>query len=171
MYLKGGYFYEGNVHVPLIVNWQSGFRRGAVVDAPVELVDLAPTLLDACGLPPCKGMQGKSLYPYLSGKTEVCRPHDNVCCEYYKTDMDGEAVAFCTMLFDGRYKLTKVHKLTEKLADGFRGELYDLVTDPAERYNLYDDPAHAAVKLRLLEALCDREALTADPLPVMRAPW
>ena len=116
-------------------------------------------------------MQGKSLYPYLSGKTEVCRPHDNVCCEYYKTDMDGEAVAFCTMLFDGRYKLTKVHKLTEKLADGFRGELYDLVTDPAERYNLYDDPAHAAVKLRLLEALCDREALTADPLPVMRAPW
>ncbi len=171
MYLKGGYFYEGNVHVPLIVNWQSGFRRGAVVDAPVELVDLAPTLLDACGLPPCKGMQGKSLYPYLSGKTEVCRPHDNVCCEYYKTDMDGEAVAFCTMLFDGRYKLTKVHKLTKKLADGFRGELYDLVTDPAERYNLYDDPAHAAVKLRLLEALCDREALTADPLPVMRAPW
>ena len=171
LYLKGGYFYEGSVHVPLIMAWKDRFLSGVTADAPVELVDLAPTLLDLCGLPPCPGMQGRSFRGLLTGEAPTGVFRDNVYAEFYKTDMQGGIQAFCTMLFDGRYKLTKIHALAARFPSDCKGELYDLVTDPAERYNRYDDPAYAEVKLRLLEALCDREALTADPLPVMTAPW
>jgi hypothetical protein len=34
--------------------------------------------------------------------------------------------------------------------DGTEGELYSLADDPLQRVNLWDDPAHAAVKSDLL---------------------
>ena len=40
-----------------------------------------------------------------------------------------------------------------------------------ERINRYYDPEYAAVKLRMLERFCSRQALTADPLPIKSAPW
>ena len=36
------------------------------------------------------------------------------------------------------------------------GELYDLGSDPQEMHNLWDDPAHAADKLVLLERLAQK---------------
>ncbi len=171
MYLKGAYFYEGNVHVPLIISWKDHFLSGVTADGLVELVDIAPTLLEACGLAPCKGMQGRSLYPLLVGEQPPSFFRKDVYCENYETDMEGRIRAFCTMLYDGRYKLTKLHALTSNLPTDCKGELYDLAQDPLERHNVYTQAAYAEEKVRLLEALCDRQALTADPLPLMRAPW
>jgi hypothetical protein len=51
------------------------------------------------------------------------------------------------------------------------GELYDLANDPEEFDNLWDDPAHADRKLRLLKAVCDRIAFTADPEPARLGPF
>src|SRR3546814_5268911 len=58
IYLKGPYFYEPAVRVPLIVSWPGTIAGGRSVPEMVELVDLAPTLLDAAGLAPFAGMQG-----------------------------------------------------------------------------------------------------------------
>ncbi len=171
MYLKGAYFYEGSVHVPLIVSWKGHFQSGVRSEALAELTDLAPTLLDACGLPACPGMQGRSLFPLLTGAAPAGAFREDVYCEFCKTDKNGDPVAFCTMLFDGRYKLTKIHALAPRYAADCEGELYDLAADPAERRNLYRDPDHAEIKARMLEKLCDRIALTADPLPLTTAPW
>src|SRR3546814_6939073 len=46
IYLKGPYFYEPAVRVPLIVSWPGTIAGGRSVPEMVELVDLAPTLLD-----------------------------------------------------------------------------------------------------------------------------
>ncbi|MBQ9429616.1 MAG: sulfatase-like hydrolase/transferase [Clostridia bacterium] len=171
LYLKGGYFYEASVHVPLILSWKNGFISGVRSDAPVELVDLAPTLLEACGIEKAPGMQGRSLYGILTGAAPADVFRDTVYSEYYKTDAAGGVTAFCTMISDGRLKLTKIHALAPDLPCDCPGELYDLASDPGEHINLYNDPRYTGEKLRLLEALCDRQALTADPLPVARAPW
>ena len=40
-----------------------------VSDALVELVDVAPTLLDIAGLEPPEAMRGRSLLPLLRGET------------------------------------------------------------------------------------------------------
>ena len=70
--LKGCRFYEGLVRVPLIWSWPAKFRAGLRSDALVELIDIAPTLLDSAGLPIPERMQGRSLLPILSGDA-ACR--------------------------------------------------------------------------------------------------
>ncbi len=49
LYWKGAYFYEALVHIPLIMSCPSLFKSGLKSDALVELVDLAPTLMELTG--------------------------------------------------------------------------------------------------------------------------
>ncbi len=172
MYLKGPYFYENNVHIPLIVSWPKKFRSGVVSPALVELTDLAPTLLEACGLPACKGMQGRSLFSLLSGESSPDVFRDNVYSEFYKYESDAVPYEFCSMIREGKYKLTKIHYVPESLnSRPCAGELYDLEKDPNETHNLYHDPSASDVKLHMLELMCDRIARTCDPLPLRKAPF
>jgi len=57
------------LHVPLAF-WGPGVRAGRE-QTPVSLVDLAPTLLDAVGLPPLIPADGVSLWPNLSRGTPL----------------------------------------------------------------------------------------------------
>ena len=65
IYLKGPFFYEPAIRVPFIVSWPGGIAGGRRSEALVEGVDIAPTLLEAAGLPRSPGMQGRSLWPLL----------------------------------------------------------------------------------------------------------
>ena len=64
LYWKGAYFYEALVHIPLILSCPSLFRRGLKSDALVELVDLAPTLMELTGQEVPYYMQGKVSFPF-----------------------------------------------------------------------------------------------------------
>lgn len=66
---KGCRFFEGLVHGPLIFFWQGRILNG-VSDALVELVDLAPKLLEAAGQNVPEAMQGRSLMPLLTGQAD-----------------------------------------------------------------------------------------------------
>lgn len=168
MYLKGPYFYECNVHVPLIIAWPGHIRGGCVCDALVELADLAETICDAAGIPCHEGMQGRSLWKLLKGECEGHR--SSVYSEYYNCNINHRnPLAFATMVYDGRYKLVKVHDREDTMR--IRGELYDLESDPGEHRNLYDRKEYLREKVRMLELLADRMAQTCDPLPVRKAFW
>lgn len=170
MYLKGPYFYENNIHVPLIIAWPGKFPGGRVSDALVELVDLAPTLCDAVGIPIHPGMQGRSLWPMLTGDAPLSHFRDTVYCEYYNSNIGHRnPLAFATMVFDGRYKLVRIHDRDHRM--DCRGELYDLEEDPKETYNQYENPEYQTEKMRMLELLSDRMAETCDPLPLRQAEW
>ena len=82
--LKGCRFYEGLVRVPLIIAWPGHFQAGLVSDALVELTDLMPTLIEACGLPIPERVQGRSLLPMMTGRADPRRHRDFVRCEYYR---------------------------------------------------------------------------------------
>ena len=139
---KGCRFYEGLVRVPLILAWPDTIRRGLVSDSLVELTDLAPTLLQAAGAPVPEWMQGRSLLPLASGDADPRRHRDAVLCEYFDA-LDAPDATRATMYRERRYKLVVYH------GHGL-GELYDLEQDPGEFDNLWDDPAHAALKADLL---------------------
>ena len=51
------------------------------------------------------------------------------------------------------------------------GELYDLAADPGEFDNVWDEPAHAATRSRLMELLVRAQMEHVDrvPLPTRRA--
>ncbi|GIW41690.1 MAG: hypothetical protein KatS3mg076_2267 [Candidatus Binatia bacterium] len=69
----GRTLYREVTHIPLIVR-APGVRGGRVVDDPVSLVDLAPTILDLLGVDHPPGFNGTSLLPALSGRALPPRP-------------------------------------------------------------------------------------------------
>jgi choline-sulfatase len=170
VYLKGPHFYEPSVHVPLIISWPGKIGAGRRSEAMVELVDLAPTLLEAAEIEPEIGMQGKSLWPLLSGAAPLNEHREDVYCEYYNSNIKHtDPRAYVTMVCDGRYKLAKVHGDPKEVL--VTGEFYDLQADPNETTNLWEKAEYRDVKLRLLERLCDRMAWTVDPLPIRLSWW
>ncbi|MFE5323265.1 sulfatase [Paenibacillus sp. NPDC056579] len=163
VYLKGAHFYEPSVHVPLIVSWPAVIKQPDRPSTFVELVDLAPTFLEAAGIERHPGMQGKSLMKLWSGETADHR--SDVYCEAYESsNRKPYGMEYAMMVRDRTHKLVVYHTRQD-------GELYDLETDPGERRNLWSSSEHASVKLRMMELLCHRMAETIDPLPEKLAPW
>ena len=154
---KGCRFYEGLVRVPLIFSWPGHFAQGVRADALVELMDVTPTLLALAGEPIPAEMQGKSLLPILQGAADPSQHRDFVRCEYYDALALPDA-SHATMYRDERYKLVVYH------GHGL-GELYDLVDDPHEFNNLWDDPALQARKLDLMQRSFDASMLALDTGP------
>ena len=58
---KGCRFFEGLVHVPLIVSWPGMFKQNLQSDALVQLMDITPTLHEVCAIDTPDTMQGLSL--------------------------------------------------------------------------------------------------------------
>ena len=57
--------YGEMMHVPLIVRWPAGLPAAKVIEEPVHLIDVMPTLLELSALPHPAGLQGRSLVPLL----------------------------------------------------------------------------------------------------------
>lgn len=163
MYLKGPYFYEGAVRVPLIVHYPQSIAPQVIPDL-VELTDIAPTLLDAGGVAAESRMQGRSLWRQLTDSGPAT-PRDDVYCEYYNAmPRFDTAPPYLTMVRDRRYKLVVDHSSDS-------GELYDLCEDPNETRNLWSSVAHRDEKMRLLLRLSHRQVQTVDPVPERSAVW
>ena len=164
IYLKGPYFYEPAVRVPLIISMPGTIQSGQRVDGLVELTDIAPTLMEAEGLEIHPGMQGLSLWSFLTGASEY-QSRDDVYSEYYNAmPFHRDPAAYATMIRTADYKLVAMHSLDS-------GELYDLNADPTETHNQWGNLIYAGVKMEMLQRLCNRMAWTVDPLPPRRSVW
>ena len=164
IYYKGPYLYDPAVRVPLIASMPSAVARNVRSEALVELVDIAPTLLEAAGLDVHPGMQGRSLWSLLTGQADAGRHRDDVYCESYAAAGHREVGAYVTMVRTQEHKLSAVHGMD-------CGELYDLQHDPTETHNLWDSAEHKQLKAAMLKRLSDRMALTIDPLPARVSDW
>lgn len=173
IYLKGAYFYEGDVHVPLIISYPKEIKGNRESNALVELLDLVPTICDYANIKQPEGIQGKSLAPILRGEKNIDEHRSSVYSEYFNStarDTNYES-QFDSMVFDGRYKLVRVHNEQVETQKDCKGELYDLLKDPTETVNQYDNPEYFDIKMKMLELLCDRIAESYDPLPKKIARW
>lgn len=162
IFLKGPYFYEGAIRVPMIMRWPGKYKAGLRSDALVEMVDLAPTLLEAAGLPIPIGMQGRSLTRLLTGQTAQHR--ESVYCEYFDSLAlyDPPPMAMCVRT--ERYKLAYYQKIEV-------GELYDLEKDPEETHNLWDSSSARTVREQMMLTMLDRVVDTVDPIPERKCMW
>ncbi len=168
IYFQGAYFYEQMMHVPLLMQWPARFSKGLRSQALVELVDIAPTLLEATATPPYAGMQGRSFLPILTGQSDPSTHRDSVYFEYHRAIPGGYhkvGHAYLTGVRNRQYSLTAVHNQVQRPS----GELYDLMHDPGEVRNLWDDPSAIEIKAQMLQLLASRMAQTIDPLPITEA--
>ncbi len=165
IYLKGPYFYEPAIHVPLIINWPGHIKAGRRMPF-VELMDIPQTLFELLQIEPeyaLQRMQGKSFAGLLLSDQEAHK--ENIYCEYYNAmPWHDDPKANATMLRTQNWKIVKAHHVND-------GELYDLKHDPNEHRNLWNAPEHQTTKMTLLELLIDRMAQTVDPEPQRTAPW
>ncbi|TFG86002.1 MAG: twin-arginine translocation signal domain-containing protein, partial [Gemmatimonadales bacterium] len=118
-----GCFYEGAVHVPLLMRLPGIIPPKTVVTAPASHVDLLATILDYCGTdaPPS---QGSSLRPLIEGKDAGAARV--AISEWNSTAVPG------FMVCDGRWKLLFGRSAEARSLDA----LYDLQADPGETRNL-----------------------------------
>lgn len=152
-YLKGPYFYEALVHVPLIMSCPGTILQNVRYKALVELVDIAPTLLEMNGMAVPRYMQGKSFMKLLTGEQKKDFHKESVYSEFYDCLLQvGYVGTFATMYFDGRFKIVNHHGKPY-------GELYDLAVDPHEYNNLWFDPAYRELKFELMQKNFDQAIL------------
>ncbi len=72
--------YDGGARQPLVAVWPGKIKPGRVSDQFINLMDLAPTFLEAAGLKPLPEMTGRSFFGLLTG-AESGPPRDTVFLE------------------------------------------------------------------------------------------
>ena len=158
-YLKGPHFYDEAVRVPLVFSWKDRFQADLRADCLMELIDIAPTLLEASGLEIPEYIQGRTLLPILLGQAPAGQHRDYVFSEYYNAWTHKHS--YGSMLRTREEKMVVYHGTDQ-------GELYDLKSDPDEFENLWSDASHAELKMRMMKACFDASVFTMDPSPLRR---
>lgn len=155
--------YDSAIRVPLLARWPGVSRAGLVSPAPVELVDLMPTWLEAAGLTPPAMLPGRSLRPLLAGQSPPAAGWREATLseQYTPVDRPG-APRGQWAVREGRYKLI------ERVSA--RGALYDLREDPDEFDNRIDDPALAGARERLRARLARDVITRAEEFPARHEP-
>ncbi len=143
LWMKGPFHYEQILRIPLLFRWPRGFAGGQKSSSIISHLDIVPTILSAAGAATDSGLDGCDALPLFRGETDRIR--------------DG-ALIEC---IDDPHKLrlktyvTSDHKITWYHGEAY-GELYDLVLDPGEKINQWDNPAHAAEKHHLLARILEK---------------
>ncbi|NRA39427.1 MAG: sulfatase-like hydrolase/transferase [Planctomycetes bacterium] len=177
------FLYDCMTRLPLIMQLPEDFPQDIWKESLVEMIDIAPTLLDLCGMDVPRWIQGKSLKPLIMGEVDHHRDvvfsqggverssidlNKNIPREelsggenYYKQQVILDHPEF---LMRSKMIRSKNHKYIYRL-NGHH-ELYDLDKDPDELHNVIADSSYDEVLNELRERLIHWmiEAETAQPL-------
>jgi choline-sulfatase len=114
--------YQELISVPLIIRLPGGAHKGTVVEQPVSLIDLVPSIMELVHGEAPRDLLGRS-FSSLLGNTAPITDRDIVS---ELTHLDGS---------EHRSLIRYPWKYIHHYRDG-SGELYDLASDPGERSNL-----------------------------------
>lgn len=150
----GGHFHEENVYgelvnVPLVLRWPGGVPSGRLVGETVQLLDLAPTILDLADLAIPERMQGQSLTPLLqSGANFRSRP---AISEWRRrTDQIDSNMVDAFSIIEGEWKLVRNVARPDGVPEF---ELYRHDTDPLDQKDVaFENPEIVARLAAQLEA-------------------
>ena len=141
-----GSVYEGGIRSPFF--WRGpGATKPAKVEGLAAMIDIAPTLLDVCGIKATPNFDGKSLRPLLDNPTAAWDDRQ-VFIQFHRGDTPERYRNFCVRT--RRWKLLHSLPIAQPLGKTVQLELYDLLNDPAESKNLIDE--HPAIAARLKAA-------------------
>ena len=134
--------YDGGIRTPIMIRWPGKVQPGERPEL-ANSIDLAPTILKACGLEPTDTMQGIDLLDdtalakrksthgacYLHNAVDIHKPSANLTHRW---------------LINGNWKLILPHKTNTNATEP---ELYNLTKDPHETQNLAKTNPHQAKRL------------------------
>lgn len=131
--LRGGkgMLYEGGIRVPLFIVWPGRARPGTVIDHPVRLSDIMPTIVALHGVQADVEFDGRDLAPLLDGG----EPEQRDLFWHFPGYLEASSSQGtwrqtpATAMRAGRYKLIETFE-TGSL------QLFDLIEDPGEHNDL-----------------------------------
>lgn len=162
--------YEESLRMPFLVSYPRRVAAGSSTDAMVLNVDVAPTILEWCGVDVPEWMQGRSAVPVLEGST----PDDWRTSMYYRYWMhrdDAHGVPAHLGVRTASEKLICYYNdpCDQPGANGpvnpVEWEFFDLANDPFETTNLIDDPSRVDDISRLRVELERLQAEVGDHWP------
>ncbi|MBI2839085.1 MAG: sulfatase-like hydrolase/transferase [Acidobacteria bacterium] len=131
----GIFAYESTLRVPLIVSGPGIAPKS--VEAPVQHIDLLPTMIDLAGGTVPGNLKGMSLKPLLYGKAESEKEPRDLYFEAMTASQDRRGAPL-TGILRGSYKYIEVPI----------PELYDIDKDPGEKQNLSDKQPDVVADLK-----------------------
>lgn len=152
--------HDASIRVPTAL-CGPGFDGGGRVQNLVSLLDLPPTLLDACGIPAPAHFVGRSLVPLV--KRQADDWPDDVFVQISESQV-GRAVRtrrwkYCVVAYDKS-------GWADSGSDCYTEDaLYDLLADPYELNNLIGYDSHQAVAIRMRERLLRRMEQAGEARP------
>lgn len=146
--------YEESIRVPLIFRLPGAPATAVRTDAPVSLIDIAPTLAALCDLPIRPEWRGTDISPALHG--EEGPSSDRPMFAMHRPLGD--------WMLTRPWRMIEIDGLKYVWHDGDRAELFHLRTDPFERRNLADSSEHTRDRQRLHAAMVAMMREIEDPL-------
>ncbi len=172
--------YDRGIGVFLMMRYPGVFAAGRRCDTLISNIDVLPTLIEAAGGTPAAGIEGRSVFPLLTGAAGARErdmlfaektfhtSYDPIRCvrtRQFKYIFNFESVRpenYCLDIYNKPVLLENLAAL-ERSPARF-DELYDLDADPQETKNLAEEPHMQAVRRRLAAALVTWMTDTSDPL-------
>jgi N-acetylglucosamine-6-sulfatase len=132
------WMFEQSFKMPFLIKWPGVIKPGTRPEQMIQNIDYAPTFCDAAGVEVPSDVQGKSMLPLFKEENPEWR--DSVYYAYYEVGEHNVPQHFGVR--------TKTHKLFYLPATD-EWQMFDLVNDPDEMKNIYDNPEHAQVREEL----------------------
>ena len=141
--------FELAARAPLMVHVPGMRTGGRECEGLVELIDMYPTLCEACGIEPPADLEGTSMMPLLKNpERDWKRAAFNQIPRPYLAGQDWEHMGY-SMRTD-RFRYTEWRTRTDEVA---ARELYDFRIAPTETANLAARPEHRALIEKLSRQL------------------
>ena len=179
-----GTLYDAGTEIALMMRLPGVIPEGMVVSELIQNIDIAPTILEAAGVPVPSSMQGKSFWSLLTG--EDYEPHEDIVIErtwhgdydpmravrtkqfhYIRNFADEPKKAWLPdempilpMALEG----SRYHIWPPSINPRGKEELFDIVNDPNEYTDLACDPAYQDIIQTLRDRLDEWMKETEDPL-------
>jgi arylsulfatase A-like enzyme len=149
--------YDCVTRVPLVFWMPDGIGKANVCPDLVQLMDIAPTILDFAGVDIPDNWEAKPLTPMLQDGVWP----DGEFRQYVYAELGRDHIQSASELVimrrDHEWKIVVYPGEDD-------GELYDLINDPGETKNLWRDPIHTAMRDEAV-----REVLAWSTLGTFRA--
>jgi arylsulfatase A-like enzyme len=152
-----GAVYNGDIHVPFLVQWPRRFKTSRHIEQIASHIDILPTLLDAAGqkIPEQPVINGKSLLPLLNGEEQNWK--DRMLFVQCHRGLDPQRYQNCAVITQDFKMVGYPNSFNERYLqislDNPYLELYDLQNDPGETSNIAEKQPEI---LRLLKIAYDR---------------
>jgi N-acetylglucosamine-6-sulfatase len=154
--------HEPSIRLPLVVRYPAlvPANQPRTITQQVLTLDMAPSILDICGLPPLKKAHGKSWKRLAQGDASGWRT-----TWYYEYNYEKQFPYTPNVrgVRTDRFKYIR-YPHGDGGPDRRMAELYDIQNDPDESTNLIQRPEHASTVTQLRAEL-DRLMKEADALP------